>query len=185
MAGIFDELLGGLHLGTSLENYFADQAEASWVEKQAQINSQIDTLKASEAEFQGSVEGEQALKRTAALSGQQVGAEAAEGIDVTKGTPAALRLDTARVGGEDFATTMNNAVLKSLGYRIQGQSDIAEAGLKAGALRNEGSQGLLAGGIEFFGSQFKAVGPQNEQSSSDVNPSGLDTYWAGQSGYPQ
>lgn len=164
---MFAGIESGMQFVDQLSNAFADKAESDWVAQQYGFNAKIATLQSQEAIQQGQVEGQQQQEKTAVLSGEQKSAEAGQGVDINTGTPEFTRLETSEIGSEDYATIINNSVLKSLGYQLQGAGDKAEGILKSGELNQQANQQFQAAAIDLFGGVMKAVGPQQAQNNPE------------------
>lgn len=104
---------------------------------------------------------EQAKRReTAGLIGAQRAAYAAHGVDVNVGSPVDIQSDTAMLGELDALTIRNNAQREAYGYKIQGDSAGAEAGLFGQQAQGDmlagwvGSVGSLIGGASSVGDKW-------------------------------
>jgi hypothetical protein len=114
------------------------------------------------------VEQQISQEKTAGLSGQQVAAEAAQGIDVHTGTAELTREQTGEIGSEDYLTIGNNAFLKGLGYKIEGVNAGASAAMEKEAGLNKAGNSLLGGSNDLYQAQIKAIAydQQTDQAGS-------------------
>jgi len=87
----------------------------------------------------------------AQLIGKQTAAQAANGLDVTFGSPLDLIVDTAVMGELDALTIKKNAYREEQDYRQQGNNYRAEAGMQQAAAKNAKKQGIFAAGGTLLG----------------------------------
>lgn len=155
-------LLIAASVGTSLagmyvQNQAANQAaagartqaqavsEASKYQAQvARNNAVIDEQNAQVALDAGRTAEQGQRQKTAQIIGQTRNAIAANGFSTTNGTPADIISDEAKLGELDALTIRHNAARQAYGYRVEGMSDEAQAGL----LEREGANALVAGEIK-------------------------------------
>lgn len=163
--GLVDLLQGGIDLGNGIANAYADQSNANFIAQQFKFNSQISEIQGQEALEQGKFEQQLSQERTAQLSGQQQGAEAAQGVDVSTGTPAITRLQTGEIGGIDYATIGMNSYLKNLGYKIKGLNEKTQGEMEENAGKWKAGQDLLSGAQGLFQSGLKAWDYENHPTS--------------------
>lgn len=142
--------------GQSLINALSDISEGNFAAQQFEFNEQMSKIQGEEAITQGQFEQQQIEQKTAQLSGQQVSAEAAQGVDVHTGTPQITRQQTGEIGGLDYLTIGNNTMMKALGYQIQGLNDQTSAWEAESAASNKAMNSLLSGAEETMQAGFKA-----------------------------
>ena len=150
-------LSGGDQMLNSFANAFSDISQSNYVAQQFKFNEQLAGIQSQEALTQGQTEQEISQEKNAQLSGQQVVAEAAQGVDVHSGTAEVTRQQTGEIGGKDYLTLGNNAFLKSIGYKIEGVNDQSESNMQTTAGVNKAAQSLLGGANDMFGSTMKAM----------------------------
>lgn len=150
-------LAGGEQFLGSFANAFADISQSNFIAQQFQMNEQIAEVQATQSEQQGQVEAELSQQRTGQLSGQQVASEAAEGVITNTGTSEATRLETSKIGSQDYLTIGNNAFLKGLGYKIQALNDTSSAQMELQTGRHQASNALLGGASEFYQGTMRAI----------------------------
>ena len=100
------------------------------------------------AEQAGAVQAEQKQMQTGQTIGKIIASKAASGLDVNSGSSADLVASTADVGELDAQTIRNNADKTAYGYRTQGQSYSAQAGLD----QMQGNNAAAAGQLGAFSS---------------------------------
>ena len=150
-------LMGAVGAGNGIANAFADISQGNFIAQQFKFNQQIADIQGQEATLQGQEQQQVSQERTAELSGSQIGAEAAQGVDVHTGTSAITRQQTSEIGALDYLTIGNNAFLKTLGFKIQGVNDSTQAGMAQNAGQFKASQSLLGGAEELFQGTMKAI----------------------------
>jgi hypothetical protein len=85
---------------------------------------------AADVERRGAFEVDRYQRQLAQVQGQQTVGLAAQGIDLTQGTAATIRQQTAEAGAQDVAQLRENIRMEAWGIRRQGQ-------INAQGLRNE------------------------------------------------
>jgi len=80
---------------------------------------------------------------------------AANGVDVTQGSAAAVRADTERIGELDVARIRENARREAVGLRQQGEMNARTLRAGANAALAQGGATLLTAGIDAWG-QYQA-----------------------------
>lgn len=114
----------------------------------ARNNSTIAKQNANYAIQAGQVEAERSsLKGAANLANIKAG-QAASGIDTHTGSALDVQQSQRLVNRQDTATELNNAQLKSYGYRTQARNFEAQAQLSESAATND----LIGGGLGAAGS---------------------------------
>lgn len=150
-------------LGT-IAGGLAQSNEAKYQSEVADNNAKIAAQNSINATEAGQEQAQQTSLKGAAVAGQVAAAEAANGVDVNSGSNVDVKATQRAESQLDTDTVMNNALLKSYGYRTQETSYLAQAdadkaeaaeapiGAAIGAagsfLSNAGSIGLKWGGSQ-------------------------------------
>lgn len=95
--------------------------------KVADQNARLESKAAIDALERGRIESRNYQRRLGQEIGQQNAALAANGIDITFGTPANVRGDTLMFGREDVATIETNALREAEGHDIGAVNYLAAA----------------------------------------------------------
>jgi len=160
--------LGSTVLGTVVQAHGQSQAAAASAANsryQAQVNANNAIVAGQNARYAteaGRVAGQSQDLRTRALLGQQEAAQSASGIDLTSGSPLAVRESTRQLGRLDTLSTVQKSNLDAYGYQAQATGFEAEAGLekqKAGYAEQAGRTavlGTILGGASSFASKWNA-----------------------------
>ena len=148
--------MGVVVAGDSLINALSEIDQASFASKQFEFNADMAKIQGEEAITQGKFEQQISQEKTGALSGQQVAAEAAQGGDVHTGTAELTREQTGEIGGLDYLTIGNNAMMKAIGFEIQGENDKTQEWQATNAGTNKAMNSLLSGAEETMQLGFKA-----------------------------
>ncbi|MBA1159337.1 virion core protein, T7 gp14 family [Microvirga mediterraneensis] len=109
---------------------------------------------AEDARKRGEQEAQEHNRRVSALRGKQTAAMAANGVDLTSGSPLNVTADTAQLGALDVLTIRNNTEREALGYEAQGMNFRAEANLnrmQAKSARQAGMIGAVGSVVSGFG----------------------------------
>jgi hypothetical protein len=145
----------------------------------AQQNAAIANQMGDRETYAGEVSSGMESMRGGARLGDTKAAQAANGLDVNSGSAVDVQASQRMMEKLNADTTMNNALLKAYGYRVQSQSDQAQAQLDvmgAGNARKAGrikAWGDLLTGAASFGAGAGGGG-QTDQASQlgNVLPTG-------------
>jgi hypothetical protein len=125
----------------------AAQASANYNAKVADMNAKISERQARDAVERGALEEQQQRMKTSQVIGQQRAAMAANGVDLTFGSPLDTLVDTATMGELDALTIRANTYREERDIRQQGNNQTAQAS----AFRAEGANARKAGFMDAFG----------------------------------
>lgn len=138
------------------------QAEASrYNAKVSTMNAEMSRRRAKDAQERGAREEQQKRAQIAALKGQQIAAMAANGVDLTFGSPLDTIADTAMLGELDALTIRKNTAREAYDYEVQavnGQADANLSRMNANASQTAGylnAAGTLLGGASTAYSQYR------------------------------
>lgn len=138
----------------------AQSAAAEYNAKVSDINAEISDRRAKDALERGADEEQRVRMRTQMMLGQQRAAMAANGVDITFGSPLDTMIDTATLGELDALTTRQNAARENYDYRTQAMNGQAQAALQRGEAKSALSGGYLSAAGTFLGgvgSAFKSA----------------------------
>lgn len=145
-------VMGGV---SAIQQGQAQAAAMNYNAQVAEMNATLADRAAKDALRRGAAEEQQKRMEISALQGRQRAAMAANGVDLTFGSPLDTLVDTAVMGELDALTIRRNAAREAYDYETQGVNYRADAGLSrvnAKAARTGGylSAGgtVLAGGAE-------------------------------------
>lgn len=128
------------------------QAQAGQYNAQvADMNATMAETRAKDALARGAVEEQQKRAQTAQLMGRQRAAMAANGVDLTFGSPLDTIVDTAIMGELDAMTIRQNAGREADDYRMQAWNARADAGLSRSNAKSAKTGGYLAAGGTVLG----------------------------------
>lgn len=124
----------------------AGQAEASARRYNAQIsdmNAELSRRRAKDAIERGAREEQRHRQDVAALRGRQVAASAANGVDISFGSPLDTIMDDAVLGELDALTIRKNAATEAYDYEVQAVNGRADAQLNRMGARAAETGGFL------------------------------------------
>ncbi|MBB3461519.1 hypothetical protein [Rhizobium sp. BK377] len=130
----------------------------------AEMNAQIAEKQAKDAIERGKQEEQQKRLQTSQLEGRQRAAMAANGVDLSFGSPLDTIVDTAKMGEIDALNVRTNAYREAYGYKVQGTNQLAgakldrmraDAAVKGGYLD---AVGTILGGSGKVYTQAKTLG---------------------------
>ncbi len=110
--------------------YQSAQAEKKGYEYQAAIadnNAQIAEWEAQDAIQRGQTEEQNQRLKTASVYSSQRAAMAANGVDLTEGSPVDVLTSTKYLGERDALTIRDNSLKQAWGHRTQAATDRANA----------------------------------------------------------
>ena len=118
-------------------------AQEKYASRIARQNARLENERAKDALQRGGEEARRFQRKLGQEMGQQNAALAANGIDITFGSAANVRGDTAMFGREDTRTIHENARREAQGYEINAANFLSES--KAAKMR--GRSALIQGGF--------------------------------------
>lgn len=136
----------GLSAIGALQSAAANQASATYQAQVAQNNATIAAQNAQYASEAGNeqIQAQQLKQREA--EGTVAAAMAANGLDVTSGSPAAVRRSEAATTQLDVGQTAQNAALQIYGFKTQSTNYAAQSGLDTLEAANAAAAGPIAAG---------------------------------------
>lgn len=163
------ELMTALTVGSTLLGSVgavqAGQASAASSQYIAQVQDMNATLaerRAKDAERRGEVDEQRKRQQVAQIAGQQRVAMAANGVDLSFGSPLDTLIDTAVAGELDALTIRTNAAREAYDFRVDAVNKRAGASMSraqadnaiAGSYLNAGGTILSGAGKAYAGSKF-------------------------------
>lgn len=158
-------VLGGV------QQYGAMRAQAEFGERMANLQGQLDEMRARSAIAEGDFAIQQVRERARQVEGSQIASAAAQGIRSDTGSMAAIREESRMNALADEMQLRNNAALNAMGIRTQSSLNMGEARMVAGARRDAAVATLLGGGLNaastFVGRDLPRVRqPQNPRGQN-------------------
>lgn len=132
----------------------AASAQAEYTQMVSNNNAVLAERAAEDARKRGEIAEDEHRRKTSALQSRQRTVMAANGLDVSSGSPLDILADTAQMGELDALTIRGNARRESLGYEAQGMNFKAEGELA----RARGESAKTAGMIGAAGAVVSGVG---------------------------
>lgn len=126
-------------------------AQARYESKVATQNAQLEEGRAGDALQRGTTEAIRYQKQLSQQEGEQNAAMAANGIDISFGTAANVRSDTARAGLEDTMTIYKNAAREAQGYEINAANYRSQAAASKAQAKSAMVSGLFNIGSTVLG----------------------------------
>lgn len=134
----------------------AIKRQAEFEQQQLGFNRKLSEINAKDSLARGEQQVKQVKRQSTLLKGQQKAALAAQGIDVTGGSIAAIEYETEKQINTDIARIRNNAWRESWGYQIEATNIGTQSRLTGIAARGRASTTILAGGLQAFESFAQA-----------------------------
>lgn len=117
----------------------------------AEMNAKIADNKARDALERGKIEEQKQRQKTASISGAQQAAMAANGVDLSFGSPLDTLVDTATLGELDALTIRSNAAREEYDYRVDAVNKRAGGQLARMQGKAAKTGSLLAAGSTVLG----------------------------------
>lgn len=139
----------------------ADAEARRYNAKVSEMNAELSRRRAKDAAERGARDEQRKRQEIAAIKGKQQAALAANGVDLSFGSPLDMIVDTAMLGELDALTVRRNAANESYDYLVQAENGRADAVLNrmnADAAQTGGylaAAGTLLGGASDAYSQYK------------------------------
>lgn len=111
--------------------------------KVADMNAAISERRAKDALERGALAEQQKRRETAALLGKQKAAMAANGVDLTFGSPLDVIVDSATLGELDALTIRSNTYREEYDYRVDAANKRSQATMSRGAASSALTGGYL------------------------------------------
>lgn len=154
-------LVGGV---SQIQAGNAQAAAANYNAQVAEMNATLADRAAKDALERGAREEQQKRMEIAQLQGRQRAAMAANGVDLTFGSPLDALVDTATMGELDALTIRRNAAREAFDIEVQGVNHRADATLSrmnASSARTGGfldaAGTVLGGGAKVFAQQKSSL----------------------------
>lgn len=157
VASVASGIVGGI---SSYQQGKAQQAQAEYQAKVAEDNARIAQQNASNVRQEGIEESRMQRMKTLQTVSSQQASMAANGLDISQGTPLDVIEDTATMGELDALTTQYNSETKAQAYEQQANNFNNQANLDRIAGRNAmqaGKMNALSSGLNTISSLGKSV----------------------------
>lgn len=141
----------------------AAAASARYNAQVSDMNAKISDRQARDALDRGKLEEQKQRQKNAQILGQQQAGMAANGVDITFGSPMDLLVDTATMGELDALTIRSNSYREERDIRQQGANYRGQAGMQRAQASSASTGGflgaigtVLGGGASAFAQAKKA-----------------------------
>lgn len=122
----------------------------------AAMNAEIENKKAKDAIERGAQEEQQKRQQTAQLMGRQRAAMAANGVDLTFGSPLDTLIDTAKLGETDALNIRTNSYREAYEYRTQSANSSSQAEMYKAKAKSDTAGGYIGAIGTILGGAGKA-----------------------------
>lgn len=147
-------LMGGV---SAIQQGNAAAASANYNAQVSTMNAKIANENARDAQTRGATEEQAKRREVAQIAGKQKASMAANGIDVTFGSPLDLLVDTAMLGEVDALTIRSNAAREAYAYSTDAANNTANAKFQKASAKSAKKGGymsafgtVLGGGSETY-----------------------------------
>lgn len=134
-------VMGGV---SAIQQGNAAAASANYNAQVADMNAKVSDQNARDAIERGKIEEQQKRQEIAMLTGRQKAAMAANGVDISFGSPLDTLVDTAMLGELDALTIRSNAAREAYGYNVQAVNGRADATLSRANAKSSKKGGYLS-----------------------------------------
>ncbi len=140
--GAAASLLGGV------QQYGAQRAQAEYADRMADLQGQLDEMRARSTIAQGDAAISDVRRKSAMVEGSQIATAAAQGIRSDTGSMGAIREESRLMALQDEMMIRNNAALEAMGIRTQSALNIGDIRMRAEGARRSAAASLLGGGLD-------------------------------------
>lgn len=145
----------------------AQKDALGYQEKEAQMNAQLQGQMAEDAIARGNRDAQDYMQKAAMMKSSQKAAIAANGIDVSQGSPASILDDTDYMAKVDVGRIKDNARRETWGYKV-GQTNASNTALMLDAQGDNINPGMnaLMSGVSSVASNWSAFSKGGSSSDS-------------------
>jgi hypothetical protein len=141
-------ILGGIQ---TVSSFASQQSQAGAITKQADFNTDVANLQATDAAARGDFDaGQRGILGRQTIGAQRANA-AGSGVDVNSGSAAQLQENEARLSAMDQLTIKNNANRQAWGFRTQAALDHQAADNQAANIKAQSYSTLINGFTNSYG----------------------------------
>lgn len=141
----------------SVQQGNAAAAAGRYNQQISEMNAKIADNKARDAIERGKIAEQQKRREVAAVAGRQQAAMAANGVDISFGSPLDVLADTAIQGELDALTIRSNTYREEYDYRVQGANQRAQGSLARMQGDAAKTGGLISAGATILGGASKVA----------------------------
>lgn len=134
-------VMGGV---SSIQQGNAAAASANYNAQVATMNAEIMDRNAKDAIERGKLEEQRKRQEIASLTGRQRAAMAANGVDLSFGSPLDTIVDTAMIGELDALTIRSNAAREAYDYNVAAVNGRSDAALSRANAKSSKTGGYLS-----------------------------------------
>ena len=146
----------------------ANSAASDYNAQIATMNAELSRRRAKDALARGAAAEQQKRLEVAQIKGRQLAAAAANGVDVSFGSPLDAMIDTAVLGELDAMTIRRNAARESYDYEVQAVNGKAEASLYSMNSANQLTGGYLDAAGTVLGAGSNAYGGYQQRQIGGI-----------------
>lgn len=139
-----------------LQQADASAKSSEYSAKVANMNAELSDRRAKDALARGEAEEQQKRQQVQQVMGQQRAALAANGVDLTFGSPLDTIVDTATLGELDALTIRQNTARESYDYRVQAVNQRAGSTMSTMEAANQRTAGYMGAAGTILGGAGKA-----------------------------
>ncbi|MEZ0170771.1 hypothetical protein [Microvirga sp. TS319] len=171
--------LGSTLLGAAgqIQQANATAAASKYNAQVAEMNSQIAENRAKSTIEAGARDEQMKRQQVQQVLGQQQAGMAANGVDLTFGSPLDTITDTAVLGELDALTIRTNTYREAYNARVDAANQRAGAELYRGQAKSAQSGGYIGAFGTILGGAGKAYGQYKKPGSAPYGSGGVGTYY--------
>ncbi|MFZ5692457.1 MAG: hypothetical protein ACOY5F_14505 [Pseudomonadota bacterium] len=124
----------------------------------SEMNATLADRRAKDAIERGQLAEQRKRQEVAGIVGKQTASMAANGVDLTFGSPLDTLIDTATLGEIDALTIRTNANREAYDYRVQASSQRSQATLQRSQADSAETAGYLKAGATILGGGAQSYG---------------------------
>ena len=153
-------LLGGTLIGAAgqIQEARATASANKFNAQVAEMNANLAERRSRDAIERGAQEEQRKRQEVAQIKGKQIAAMAANGVDLTFGSPLDTIVDTAVLGELDALTIRTNAYREAYEHRVDAVNKRADASMSRAAAKNAATAGYIGAAGTVLTGAGKAYG---------------------------
>lgn len=140
----------------SWNQYKATKAAGEYQRRLADMNSRLAQIQAEDAIRRGDKSARQLQRDAKQLQGAQTAGYAAQGVDVSSGSAAAVQEETMTLAALDEMEIRNNAMREAWGHKMNALNYNAQGAMNQLSANYDAKNTLLTGGWNTVGSGVKS-----------------------------
>jgi hypothetical protein len=174
-------MMAGTTAANSYSQSEAQKAQGDYQKQQSYLNASLADRQAQDAIERGRTEAGASKRRTNDMVASQKTAAAAQGLDVSTGSPQETMASTEALGAVETMNIKTNAWREAWGFKSQAINDRTSGDMAEISAAGAAKQTLIAGGMQAAGYGAQGVNAYQKRGQTPSVTSRTKTYAGGRS----